>query len=183
MTANRQDIKYVRAEVQESKQELALAQNAGDVAQVDFHRKRLLQLESQLSYLHEQQTILLRSRQQILPVQSLTSIAALKDRQAHQPPLLDANEQAADQVVDSLQSHGYGWLKVSEAETQSFHELQQYTLPGSCFDEAGDLLRDKRLLEYITACPNPSLPSAMCTAANKVGTADLEQAMLVKSWY
>lgn len=174
MTDIRQDINYVRAEVHESKQELALARIARDLAQVDFHRKRLLQLEGQLSSLHEQQTILLRSSQQVSPVPSLTSVAALSDRQVHQPPLLDANEKAADQVVDSLQYHGYGWLKVSAAETQSFHELQHYCTSGSCMDEAGDLLRDKRLLEYSTGSPNPSLPSAMCTAANKVGAADLE---------
>lgn len=61
MTCNRQEIDELKAEIQQSKQELA---SAGDVAEVDFHRKRLLQLENQLSSLREQQTILLQSPQQ-----------------------------------------------------------------------------------------------------------------------
>lgn len=181
MADNRQDIDDVRAELQESKKDLALAQNAGDLLQVDFHRKRLLQLESQLSSLREQQILLLRSSQQVSPVQLLTSTAALNDRQVHQPPVLDAEEQASDRVVGSLQSHGYGWLKLSEAETHSFHQLQQYTSPGRCLHQAGMLLKDKRLLQYNAGSSSFSLPSAMRTAANKVSAADNKQSRLVKS--
>ena len=181
MADNRKDIDDVGAEVRESKQELASAQIAGDRLQVDFHRKRLLQLESQLSSLREQQTILLRSSQQFSPVQLLPSSTALSDRRVHQPPVLGAYEQAADRVVGSLQSHGYGWLKVSKAETHSFHQLQQYASPGGCLHQAGVRLKDKRLMQCNAGCSNFSLPFAMRTAANKVGAADHKQSWLVRS--
>ena len=44
MTSNSKDIDDVKAEIQRIKQELDSAQQAGDLAQVDFQRKRLLQL-------------------------------------------------------------------------------------------------------------------------------------------
>lgn len=60
MTSIGQEIDGLKEDIQQTKQDLASAE---DLAQVDFHRKRLLQLESQLSSLREQQTILLRSSQ------------------------------------------------------------------------------------------------------------------------
>ena len=115
MTSNRQEIDDLKAEVQRTKHELASAQLARDLAQVDFHCKRLLQLESQLSSLREQQTILLRSSQQRLS--SPSSTEALNDSQVDQQPVLDATEQAADLVVGPLQSRGFAWLKISKLNT------------------------------------------------------------------
>lgn len=120
MTSNTKDIDDVKAEIQQIKQELASAQQAGDHAQVDFHHKRLLQLENQLSSLREQQTILLRSSQQGMPAQDLTNKETLADRQVHLPTVLNAAEQAADQVVGSLQDKGFAWLKLSKSETCTF---------------------------------------------------------------
>ena len=98
MMSNREDIADVKADIQQSKRELVSThdQQAGDLDQVDFHRKQLLQLENQLSSLRERQTILLRSSQQGLPAQDLTSKEILDYRQVLQPPVLNATEQAAD---------------------------------------------------------------------------------------
>lgn len=158
MTSNRQEIDDLKADIQQSKQELA---SAGDAVQVDFHRKRLLQLENQLSSLREQQTILLQSNQQSFP---------LSDRQADQQRVTN---QAADQVVEALHSHGFAWLKVSKSEMRSFHRLRWYTSgPDSCFDQAGRVLEDKRLVQYNTGTPSSRLPPAMCTAADRVSAPD-----------
>ena len=174
MMSNREKIADVKAEIQQSKQELASTQ-AGDLAQVDFHCKRLLQLENQLSSLREQQTILLRSSEQGLPAQNLTSKETLDDTRVLQPPVLNATEQAADQVVGSLQSQGFAWLKLSISETRTFHELQQFVNPpGSYFDKGGTSLRHKMLVQYNTGNPNVGLPSAMCTAADRVNAADIQ---------
>ena len=77
MTTDRQEIDDLKAEVQQSKQELA---STGDVAQVDFQRKRLLQLEIQLSSLRKQQTVLLQSSQQCCSYPSMSSTVAHNHR-------------------------------------------------------------------------------------------------------
>lgn len=173
MTTNRQEIDDLKAEIQQSKQELA---SAGDVAQLDFHRKRLLQLENQLSSLREQQTVLLQSSQQHSSYPSMTSSNPHNHRQEDQQPMKkNFTDHAADQAIEALHPHGFAWLKVSTSEMCSFHQLQQYTNgPDSCFDQAGKLLKDKKLLQYNTGKPNSTLLSAVCTAANKVSAADLQ---------
>ena len=182
MTSNRQEIDDLKAEVQQTKQELASARQSEDAEQVVFHCQHLLQLESQLSSLREQQTILLRISQECLAIPSVTSAEATKDRQVAQQPMIDATEQAADQVVGPLQSHGFAWLKVSKAETRSFQQLQQYAKqPDSCFDQAGKLFGDKMLMRHNVGKPSPKLPSAMRTAADKVGTIALQHACVVVS--
>ena len=96
--------------------------------------------------------------------------------------MLNAAEQAADQVVGSLQSQGFAWLKLSESETCTFHQLQRCTKqPGGCFDQAGVLLRDKALVQYNIGNPKLSLPSAMCTVANRVSVTNLSHAWAVQS--
>lgn len=68
--------------------------------------------------------------------------------------------------------------------TRSFQQLQQYTNePDSCFGQAGKLLGDKRLVQYNAGKPSPSLPSAMCAAADRVGATDLQHACAVQSLY
>lgn len=182
MPSNRQEIDGVKADVHQTKQEVTLAQQAGDLAQVDFHRRRLLQLESQLSSLREQQTILLQSSQQCLSSPLMTSTEAQTDMQVDPQPVLDATEKAADRVVEPLQSHGFAWLKVSKSDTRSFRRLQQYTNePDSCFEQAGKLLRDKRLVQYNTEKPSSRLAPAVCTAADRVSAADLQHACAVQS--
>lgn len=182
--SNREELDDAKAEIQQIKQELASAHQAGDLAQIDFHQKRLLQLGHQLSSLREQQTILLRCSQQGLPAQDLTSKEAVNDSIVHQTPILDATEQAADQVVGSLLSQGYGWLKLSKSETRSFNTLRQYTnKPASCFDQGGVSLRGKRLLQYNTGEPSSKLSPAVCTAADRVSAAALEHAWAVLPCY
>ena len=107
MTSNKQEIDRLKGDIQQTKQDLASAE---DLAQVDFHRKQLLYLESQLSSLREQQTILLRSNQHRLSSPLATGIGPLSDTQADQPPVLAATAQAANQVVESLQANGFAWL-------------------------------------------------------------------------
>lgn len=139
MTSLGQEIDGLKADIEHTKQELASTE---DLAHVDFHRKRLLYLENQLSSLREQQTILLRSRQLCFSSPPATSTGALNDRQVDQQPA--ATEKAAGQVVEALHSHGFAWLKIYKSEPSSFHQLQQYTSePDSCLQQATPLLSGK----------------------------------------
>lgn len=171
MTSLGQEIDGLKADIEHTKQELASAE---DLAQVDFHRKRLLYLENQLSSLREQQTILLRLSQQHFSSPPATSTRALNDRQTDQQPVLAATEPAADHVVEALHSHGFAWLKIHNSERSSFLQLQQYTSePDSCLQQTSLLRSGKRLVQYNTGKPNPSLPSALRTAADRVSSANL----------
>ncbi|KAL3145803.1 hypothetical protein ABBQ38_015180 [Trebouxia sp. C0009 RCD-2024] len=166
-----QEIDSLKAEIQQTKQELASPQHAGEAAQLDFLRKNLLQLNSQLSSMREQQTILLRSPHQSLPSFHLSDIEPpLKKRQLDQPPELPAATDPLDQVVASLQSQGFAWLEIPDPQTYTFQRLRSFAkeLEGSCFDQAGRMLTDKQLVELYLGKPDPQLSQAVCKAANEV---------------
>ncbi|KAL3145798.1 hypothetical protein ABBQ38_015175 [Trebouxia sp. C0009 RCD-2024] len=166
-----QEIDSLKAEIQQTKQELASPQHANEAAQLDFLRKHLLHLNSQLASMREQQTILLRSTQQPPPCHHLSDTEPpLKKWQVDQPPELQAAADPLDQVVGSLQSQGFAWLKISGPETYTFHRLKQFAheQQGSCFDQAGEELRDKQLVEHCVGEPHPKLSQAVRRAADEV---------------
>ncbi len=77
LQANQQEIDSVKAKIQHTKQDLATAEQGGDGDRVDFLRRRLEQMDRQLSSLREQQTILLRGQapgQHCLPCHHLAGL-------------------------------------------------------------------------------------------------------------
>ena len=169
-----QEIDSLKAEILQTKQELASNQHAGEAAQLDFLQKHLLQLNSQLVFMREQQTILMQSTQQTSPCHHLSETEPpLKKRQLDQPPEVQAAADPLDQVVGSLQSQGFAWLKVSSPEKYSFQRLKQFAneQQGSCFDQAGEVLRDKKLVEHYVGEPHPKLSQAVRRAADEVSAA------------
>ncbi len=73
LQAVQQEIDSVKAEIQETKQELATAEQAGDEDRVDFLRNSLVELRRQLPGLREKENILLRAQapgQHCLPCQN-----------------------------------------------------------------------------------------------------------------
>ena len=86
------------------------------------------------------------------------------------PGSAGATADRLDQVVGALQSKGFAWLKISGPETYTFHRLKRCANEpeGSCFDQAGKLLRDKTLVEHYVGKPDPLLPQAVCRAADEV---------------
>ena len=86
------------------------------------------------------------------------------------PPELEAAADPFDVIVGSLQSQGFAWLKISGPETYTFQRLKHFAneAEGSCFDQAGKLLRDRKLVEHYQGKPDPQLSQAVCRAADEV---------------
>ncbi len=56
------EINYVKAQIQDKETDLAIAQRAGDAAQVDFLRTRVVSLDKEIIKLREKENIMLQGQ-------------------------------------------------------------------------------------------------------------------------